>query len=285
MINPLKPKRQHPPEPPFGEHAVTSYEDAAALGRAFAGVPVPTPFELVRVDDPTGISGLGRMATGVIFPFEGGAAYRWQSPRPPVGWPQHVRQFGVFDSIAEVIAVHGHNGATILRTHDACDLDKSCLTAQVPTPEVFAIKDTSGDVPEWGVWYPHDDRAVTWAPPITPISGRHQAGRHTVWQSLEQLQERVDVRTGPGRGRLLWLTSHQGRALARQVRASFSSGVRHAEQAYERALNAPVLMFDPTVDPLVEAKLRARRNAGPPYFGPPAAATEPETTEPETAAP
>jgi hypothetical protein len=209
----------HHPEPPFGEHIARTREQIIGLGQAFAQVPVPTLFELVRVDDPTGLSGLGRIAHGMIFPMHGGAVYQWHSD-PPRGWHHPIRQYGLFASIAEILAVHGHCGATVLRTLDVMDIDASQLNGRDDrgAPEAFVIVDGSGDVPEWGVWLPQEDHAVTWASPITPISGRRQADRHTVWRSMGSLSARVGERTGPSRGSVVWLTSSRGRRIVHASR-------------------------------------------------------------------
>lgn len=61
-------------------------------------------FVLVRDVDVTGISGEGVIVWGVVFP-DGRAAYRWNTP---------TATSTVADSMADVMAVHGHNGATRL---------------------------------------------------------------------------------------------------------------------------------------------------------------------------
>jgi hypothetical protein len=75
-------------------------------------------FELHRHEDPTGISGTGRIAVGVLFddaPGEDVAVIRWLTahrstvlyhPTPPVS------------AMAEVDAIHGHNGLTEIRWLD-----------------------------------------------------------------------------------------------------------------------------------------------------------------------
>lgn len=235
------------PEPAFGGHAASTREQIIALGQSFAAVPVPTLFELSRADDPTGVSGLGRIAHGMIFPMGGGAVYQWHSA-PPAGWPAPVRQFGLFDSVAEVLAVHGHDGATVLRTLDATDADGSQLAERLDryAPEAFAVVDVTGDVPEWGVWLPQQDRAVTWACPITPISGRRQADRHTVWRSFTELQARVTERTGPGKGQVVWLSSKRGRQVMHNTRAAHQAGLRHVEQLRKLAVDSlpPLVLND-----------------------------------------
>lgn len=226
-----------PPEPTPGDYPATTVEQLVTLAFAFARCPVPTPFELVRVADPTGISGTGRVAHGLIFPGAGGAVYQWHQASPPFGWPATVRQFGVFDSIAEVLAVHGHQGATILRTYDATDQDGRRLDSEARAdPEAFAVVDNAGDVPEWGVWLPERDQAVTWAPPVTPISGRQQADRITRWHSMAELTERMAARTGISHGRVVWLTSNRGRKLITDVRGAHLADLGHTRRAAEAAL-------------------------------------------------
>jgi hypothetical protein len=236
-----------PPEPMFGLHAARTREQIIGLGQAFANVPVPTLFELVRESDPTAVSGPGRVAHGIIFPMLGGAVYQWHSP-PPAGWDVPVQQFGVFESIAEVLAVHGHDGSTILRTLDVTDADNTQLSAPLDrtVPEAFAVVDDSGDVPEWGVWLPAQDKAVTWASPITPVSGRRQAERLTVWRSMPQLHERVAARTGPGHGRIVWLTSRPGRAIVHNARAAHAAHLRHTDHLRRMTVDSapPLVLTD-----------------------------------------
>lgn len=59
-------------------------------------------FYLQRTEDATGVSGVGRVAQGFIFE-DGTVALRWLS--------EH-RSTAIYSSIAEVQAIHGHNGAT-----------------------------------------------------------------------------------------------------------------------------------------------------------------------------
>ena len=59
-------------------------------------------FQLHRDEDVTGVSGIGVVADGVVFP-DGVAVVRWRGDRQStVVWP----------SIEDVEAIHGHNGAT-----------------------------------------------------------------------------------------------------------------------------------------------------------------------------
>ena len=223
-------------EPAFGDHEACTYEQIVRLGRRLSAVPVPTLFELVRVSDLGGVSGRGHVAHGVIFPGIGGAVYQWHQQTPPFGWPAPIRQYGLFDSIADVIAVHGHQGGTIVSTSDPGEAHAEVIAH----PEAFAVQDQSGDIPEWGVWLPGTDQAVTWAPALTPISGRRQADRHTRWRSFGEMQTRVAARTGPGRGRVVFLSTRQGRLILHQVRGAYVAGMQHARVMRDRAMS----MFD-----------------------------------------
>lgn len=63
----------------------------------------PRTFVLRRTVDVNGVSGLGDVAWGVEFP-DGKIATRWAVT--------DVRQTCVWDSLADVLAIHGHDGAT-----------------------------------------------------------------------------------------------------------------------------------------------------------------------------
>lgn len=71
----------------------------------------PRPFILVRDEDETGVSGIGIVAGGVLFPGDV-VALRWYSD-----WPTSV----VFHDrgMAAVEAVHGHGGKTRVVWTDA----------------------------------------------------------------------------------------------------------------------------------------------------------------------
>lgn len=70
-------------------------------------------FRLVRDEDVTGVSGVGVVANGVVFP-DGVVAMRWVSE-----WPTSV----VFHDrgVEAVEAVHGHGGATRIEWDNAGD--------------------------------------------------------------------------------------------------------------------------------------------------------------------
>jgi hypothetical protein len=59
-------------------------------------------FELRRNEDESGISGTGTVAQGVIF----------ESGKCVLSWLTEHTSVAIYDSIDEVIAIHGHNGKT-----------------------------------------------------------------------------------------------------------------------------------------------------------------------------
>jgi hypothetical protein len=66
-------------------------------------------FVLYRKEDPTGISGTGVVAEGVEF-GDGVAVMRWLTA---------VRSTALYNSVMELILIHGHNGQTALLYIDA----------------------------------------------------------------------------------------------------------------------------------------------------------------------
>jgi hypothetical protein len=69
-------------------------------------------FELHRKEDVTGVSGVGVVADGCLFP-DGVAVVRWRGEhRSTVVWTE---------GMAAVEAVHGHGGATVVQW---CDNDQ-----------------------------------------------------------------------------------------------------------------------------------------------------------------
>jgi hypothetical protein len=61
--------------------------------------------ELVRQEDVTGVSGTGVVAYGAEFP-DGRIVMRWCTG---------VDSTVIYDSEADLIAIHGHDGRTVLR--------------------------------------------------------------------------------------------------------------------------------------------------------------------------
>jgi hypothetical protein len=65
-------------------------------------------FELVRHDDPSGVSGTGVVARGVQF-ADGVVALRWSCAQPATS---------IWDNVDDLILVHGHGGRTVVRWLD-----------------------------------------------------------------------------------------------------------------------------------------------------------------------
>lgn len=70
--------------------------------------PRPRLFELYRHQDVSGVTGTGTVAWGVEWPDKT-ATLRWHGEHPATAvWP----------NVEEILAVHGHEGATVLRWLD-----------------------------------------------------------------------------------------------------------------------------------------------------------------------
>lgn len=65
-------------------------------------IPILKQFYLHRFEDATGTSGCGVVAIGVMFP----------SGLCVLEWTTLVKSIGYYNSIADVEAIHGHNGKT-----------------------------------------------------------------------------------------------------------------------------------------------------------------------------
>lgn len=68
----------------------------------------PHRFWLVRIVDVSGTSGTGRVAQGVEF-SDGTCAMRWLTER---------RSAGLYQSMEDLIEIHGHHGSTIVEWID-----------------------------------------------------------------------------------------------------------------------------------------------------------------------
>lgn len=71
-------------------------------------------FYLQRLEDETGISGTGKVVEGVMF-SDGSVALRWLS---------NLTSWAIYRSMAEVEAIHGHGGKTVVDWLDREDLIK-----------------------------------------------------------------------------------------------------------------------------------------------------------------
>lgn len=86
--------------PPAGPHPAAE----RATAKAASPSVLPRPFLLFRIRDVSGTSGTGVVAWGTQFP-DGAAALRWNGQHPSTAaWP----------SVNDIVAVHGHQGATEL---------------------------------------------------------------------------------------------------------------------------------------------------------------------------
>lgn len=81
-------------------------------------------FQLVRAADPSGVSGIGIVAEGVRF-ADGHVALRWVSDHPATS---------IWATIADLLAVHGHGGATTVRWLDPQPAPGSSDGASPPSP-------------------------------------------------------------------------------------------------------------------------------------------------------
>lgn len=71
----------------------------------------PRTFDLVRYVDVSDVSGTGIIAQGTQF-RDGQTVVQWCVPNMP-------RTVQVWDSLDDVLRIHGHNGATVVKFHDA----------------------------------------------------------------------------------------------------------------------------------------------------------------------
>jgi len=118
--DPLMGPWHHPKCGYFQEAAEQTDDGAAAPGPELGGAPPARPeasevvsgtvpssprrFQLWRHRDPSGVSGTGLIAEGTQW-RDGTVSLRWYGDHPStVAWP----------SVADIVAVHGHQGATEL---------------------------------------------------------------------------------------------------------------------------------------------------------------------------
>jgi hypothetical protein len=71
-------------------------------------------FTLHRCDDETGVSGVGVVAWGVVWP-DGSVSLRWLGATPSFVNYEGVEPSSVRQAIQHVQKVHGHNGKTVIR--------------------------------------------------------------------------------------------------------------------------------------------------------------------------
>ncbi len=61
-------------------------------------------FHLVRREDVSGVSGTGIVAEGVVF----------SHGKASLAWVTRYRSVAVYDSLADLLAIHGHDGRTVV---------------------------------------------------------------------------------------------------------------------------------------------------------------------------
>lgn len=93
--------RATPAEFDASSHVSPKAEIGRALPRAGVNRP-PRIFRLERRFDPSGVSGVGSVAEGALF-SDGTAVLRWRGLHPTTTF---------FDSLDDVIRIHGHGGTT-----------------------------------------------------------------------------------------------------------------------------------------------------------------------------
>lgn len=77
----------------------------------------PSLVVLHRYRDPTGVSGEGDVAAGVVWPC-GRLTVRWMCAQPPPGYDHPVHQVATYERVGDLEAVHGHGGATVVQPRD-----------------------------------------------------------------------------------------------------------------------------------------------------------------------
>lgn len=83
----------------------------------------PETFDLIRLDDVSGISGTGKVAEGAVF-VDGTTVMRWLSAHPSTV---------VYESAREVLAIHGHGDKSEMRYHVEKGEDgRACLNCAHP---------------------------------------------------------------------------------------------------------------------------------------------------------
>lgn len=86
----------------YGEKGKMSKEEKISFRR----------FKLVRYEDETGISGTGKIAEGVQF----------SSGKCVIAWIREIPSVTVYDTVDQILSIHGHDGKTELRWIDGPSL-------------------------------------------------------------------------------------------------------------------------------------------------------------------
>lgn len=191
----------------------------------------PQPFALRRLADPTGVSDIGRVATGVVWPC-GRVSLRWDTGAPPAGYHAPVCQVAHYESAAEVVAVHGHGGSTVMK------LGSSLYPDQTWGLRLFAVVAAGPYAEEvwwWGAQWYCDGPAVTLRLPSrfrfrpTPQLTYWPAGAHDAVQ---------DLNDGTAGGlRIAWLPADAARISAAVVPPAMAATQNHPPRVDRLGVN------------------------------------------------
>src|SRR5215469_2509889 len=87
-------------------------------------------FHLLRDEDPSGVSGVGRVAVGVVFP----------SGKVVLEWFGSHNTLGIYDDLNRVEYIHGHGGKTrIVFTRAAIPHGAAFIRAEASRPAERAL--------------------------------------------------------------------------------------------------------------------------------------------------
>src|SRR6516165_4106744 len=87
-------------------------------------------FELLRDEDPSGVSGVGRVAVGVVFP----------SGKVVLEWLGSHNTLGIYDDLRRIEHIHGHGGKTrIVFTRGAMPHGAAFIRAEALRPAERAL--------------------------------------------------------------------------------------------------------------------------------------------------
>lgn len=144
----------------------------------------PQPFALTRTADPSGVSGTGTVATGVVWP-DGRAAMLWSGLEPPRGYPHCVRQLQLHADVAEIEAVHGHGGVTRVQLRDPA---VPCVDLGLAVFGIVAWYGPQSRVTHWGARW-DNGTAATWRtdPALPPRIEQWPTGATAAYAELGDL--------------------------------------------------------------------------------------------------
>ena len=119
-------------------------------------------FVLDRTEDISGVSGVGTVAEGVQF-SDGECVIRWKTVP--------VASTAIYDSVEDMITIHGHDGATQIRWIDDSIGEKSAEDGKTSGEEI-TDRIGSGEYTGWPTTHRADamrDIPSVWRPDGTDI--------------------------------------------------------------------------------------------------------------------